>query len=881
MRRARVHLGGAARRRACATLLAVLCSLGCGVPVVGLGQGADGAGEEDRPADAASEGDAAADLGTDLEAGMEVSEPADAALDPGTQPEIQPGQDTEPDSDSDSAASLDADAAPGTDTPLDTDTDTDTDTEMAELGGADLPPPDAAPDAPPAPDADARPDAPPAADAASDLDSQVDTAPDADAQADAGPPPPCEPEGSLCDDGELCTAVGRCTGGLCVPVVPVACSEPAPCAASAPTCDPTTGLCAAPMLPDGAPCVPAGECALSGQCDAGACVPSAGPPVGPSDLWFTDVTDEAEIAWNAWSPSTLEGGGAFVDFDGDSLPDLVLTAFGTSAESPHASAWQNRGDGTFKDVSEAVGLAGLMLPLTGVASADIDNDGDADLLFTSRIGSRLFRNDGAAGFTDISVASGVADQAWSTAATFGDFDGDGLVDLYLGNYILVANYPKHTGWPNRLLRNLGGGVFEEVTQASGTAGKGATFAASFTDFDGDGDVDLMVCNDHGAFVEPDRLYRNDGPSADGTVFTEVSASLGADQAIYCMGIAAGDVDGDLRLDYYLSNLGANALLMGAGDDGFADMASPLGVLLAHEPCPPHFLLSAWGSGLHDFDGDGRLDLYVSQGFVPADEAIATAAVQPAALFTRAPGATAFLDVASWAGLQATEGYGRGAAFADYDRDGDLDILQVRANGLAHLFRNDGGAGHGWLGLHLVGRESHRDAIGARVVVRSGGVDRLREAHAQGSFGSSSSPELHVGLGASHTVERAQIRWPSGVRQELHGPAADTWHELIEPALLLEAVSVESAAPEVGVRVVAHVSRRAASPGPLEATLTLRTATSNLLLASPISVAPGPGSTVVIAVAVATVSPGDSLEIIVRIEDPAGAYDERVLSPADL
>lgn len=711
-------------------------------------------------------------------------------------------------------------------------------------------------------------------------ETQLETDAGRDGQADAPSPPPCAPEGSLCDDGDLCTAVGRCTGGLCIRVVPVVCSEPAPCAASAPVCDPCTGLCTAPPLADGSPCIPAGDCALSGLCAAGACVPSAEPPSAAADLWFTDVTGDAEIAWSAWSPSTLEGGGAFVDFDGDSLPDIVLTAFAASAESPHASAWRNRGDGTFEDVSQALGFGGIASPLTGVASADIDNDGDADLLFTSRSGSRLFRNDGGAGFVDISVASGVADQAWSTAAAFGDFDGDGLVDLYLGNYIVVAHFPNHTGWPNRLLRNLGGGVFEDVTQASGTAGKGATFAASFTDFDGDGDVDLLVCNDHGAFVEPDKLYRNDGPSAAGTVFTEVSATVGAGQAIYCMSIAAGDLDGDLRLDYYLSNLGANVLLMGAAG-GFVEMASPLGVALAHEPCPPHLLLSSWGSGAHDFDGDGRLDLYVSQGFLPADEAIATAPIQSAALFARAPGETRFTDVAPWAGLQATEGHGRGAAFADYDRDGDLDILQVRANGAAHLFRNDGGAGHGWLGLRLVGRESHRDAIGARVVVRSGGVDRLREATAQGSFGSSSIPEVHVGLGTSHAVQWAQIRWPSGVQQELHAPAADGWHEVIEPASLIAGVSVESAAPEPGVRVLVSVARRAAAAGPVEASVTVRTAMGDLPLASPVSVAPGPGSVVVVPVHIATVAPGDSLDLIVRIEDLAGAFDERSVTPGGL
>jgi hypothetical protein len=167
--------------------------------------------------------------------------------------------------------------------------------------------------------------------------------------------------------------------------------------------------------------------------------------LGALGLAFTDVTAASGIAWTAFSPSTLEGGGGFVDLDGDALPDVVTTAYGTSADSPHVGAYLNLGDGTFEDVTVALGLEVYGLAATSVTSADIDNDGDADLLFTARDGSRLFRNDGAAGFVDVSVASGVADQAWSAAAAFGDFDGDGWVDLYLGNYILVANYPAHTG----------------------------------------------------------------------------------------------------------------------------------------------------------------------------------------------------------------------------------------------------------------------------------------------------------------------------------------------------------------------------------------------------------------------------------------------------
>ncbi|MCB9789248.1 MAG: CRTAC1 family protein [Deltaproteobacteria bacterium] len=644
-----------------------------------------------------------------------------------------------------------------------------------------------------------------------------------------------------------------------------------PCDAEAPVCDPATGFCEASALPDGSVCDPAAKCSAAGHCSGGLCVDAEPAPAAAAGFAFTDVSQAANVVWNSWSPSTLEAGGAFVDLDGDALPDLLLTAFGTAAAAPHVAALLNQGDGSFEDRTEPLGLASVTSPLTGVAAADIDNDGDQDLVLTARTGTRLYRNDGAAGFVDVSVSSGVADGAWSTAAAFGDFDQDGLVDLYLGHYILIANYPYHTGWPNRLLHNLGGGVFEDVTEVSGTAGAGATLAALFSDVDDDGDLDLLVCNDHGAFVEPDRVYRNDGPGAAGTVFTEVSAALGADQAIYCMGIASGDLDGDLRLDYYLTNLGANRLLLG-GEGALTESAGPLGVALAAEPCPPHLLLTGWGVGMHDLDRDGRLDLFVSQGYVPADATIANAEFQALGILARAPGATEFVDVAPWLGLGEVSGRGRGAAFADYDGDGDLDVLQMYANGPARLLRNDGGVGAGWVGLRLRGRLGARDAIGARVWVRAGGVERLREAQGQGSFGSSSPLDVHVGLGASHEVERVRIRWPSGMWQELYGVAADAWHELVEPTVSIEGVAVGSGGTGAAAWLEVTVHNHGAAAA--QAALSVRYAPQGPADGLPVLAPLAPGQTQLLSVSLPAPPTGEPPSVIVRVEDASGAADER-------
>ena len=486
-----------------------------------------------------------------------------------------------------------------------------------------------------------------------------------------------------------------------------------------------------------------------------------------SPLLFNDVTSAVGITWVNFDPPggtalTMGAGGGFLDYDGDGLQDILLVG---GASTP--ALYRNLGNGMFADVTSAAGLA---LPPAGewymsVTVGDIDNDGDPDV-YLGRWGTNvMFRNNGDGTFSDVTdpVTAGAA---WTTSAAFGDYDRDGLLDLYVGNY--VANPVTPTGFPNRLLRNNGDGTFRDVSAATGVAGVGTTLAVSWSDWDGDGDVDLWVGNDFGSALVQNRLYRNDGPgpTPGSWQLVEVAQSQGANLGIFCMGIAGGDIDRDLDLDYYFTNIGRNVLLRNDGPQGFVDITTATGTENTYDPTTsnPPLLATSWGAGFFDFDRDGWLDLYVSDGWVPAAGNIVNGSRTPNVLFHHDGAAMTYTDV-SVAGGVAHQGIGRAAAFADYDRDGDVDILQVNVNGPPLLLRNDSPAPGEWLKVKTTGRLSPRDAVGARVQLDFGSFSLLREVKRNFSYQASSDPTLHFGFGTETVVRRLSARWPSGITQE--------------------------------------------------------------------------------------------------------------------
>ena len=505
-----------------------------------------------------------------------------------------------------------------------------------------------------------------------------------------------------------------------------------------------------------------------------------------SPIAFTDVTTAVGIDWRQIESRFMMGaGGAFLDYDGDGWQDVLL-----SGGDSTPTLYRNLNGTSFQRVEHTAFPRSPSQPYICVTVGDIDNDGDPDLFFGRFGPNLLFRNDGGGVFTDITTpALRGALSEFTTTAAFGDYDSDANLDLYIGNYItLPSTYPRHRPTPNELHRGHGDGTFTDVTTPT-LAGAGTALATAWTDFDSDGDVDIFVGNDFGAFVEPNQIYRNDGPAASGTAwaFSSVSRQLNEDVGIFCMGIAIGDIDRDLDFDYYVTNLGRNVLLRNDGS-GFVDITTTTRTELTFDPntSSPVLFATSWGTGFHDFDNDGWLDLYVSNGHIPAGAEIANGRQTANTVFRHDGPSLTFTELP----LHLDRGVGRGAAFADYDKDGDVDVLQVNVGGAPVLMRNDSPQPGHWFASRLHGRVSNRDALGARVDLDVGAFVAAREVSRNYSFEASSSPRLHFGFGNAPRIRSATVRWPSGIEQQLYDLQVDTLAEWNEPIVTVEQARVQ-------------------------------------------------------------------------------------------
>jgi hypothetical protein len=521
--------------------------------------------------------------------------------------------------------------------------------------------------------------------------------------------------------------------------------------------------------------------------------PSPTPPRPSGPIEFTDVTAEAGVRFKhnsgafgkKYLPETIGAGCAFFDYDNDGWQDIFLVNSMDWPENKKRKSfpalYRNNKDGTFTDVTHQVGL-GVEIYGIGVAVADYDNDGNDDLYITAVGPNRLFRNLGGK-FADVTTRAGVGDPGFSTAASWFDFDNDGKLDLFVGNYVewspetdkhctLDGNNKSYCtpqtykGQSPTLYRNRGNGSFENVTVRSGlTDAPGKTLGVALLDYDSDGWLDLFIAND----TEPNNLYRNNrnGTFTDNGIIAGVAFSE-AGTARAGMGVDAADYDGSGKQSVVIGNFTNEriALYHNDGSGLFTDeaAASGIGRMSAQSLTFACFFF--------DYDLDGLLDIFAANGHVSDDISVVQPTVkyaQPPHLF-RNRGRKKFEEVTAKLGRALTRAIvGRGAAYGDFDNDGDLDLLVTTSNGPARLLRNDNANQNDLLRVKTIGVRSNRNGIGARVVAKtSKGKTLFGMVRTGSSYCSQSELPLTFGLGAPEegTTLSLEITWPGNQKETI-------------------------------------------------------------------------------------------------------------------
>ena len=513
-----------------------------------------------------------------------------------------------------------------------------------------------------------------------------------------------------------------------------------------------------------------------------------------ADVQFVNVTAEAGIHFKHTNgakggyhlPEMFGAGGAFVDYDNDGDLDLFLVNSGDFSDSNLTSVlYRNNGDSTFTDVTAVAGVGNAGNYGQGVACGDYDNDGYPDLYVTNFGANVLYHNNRDGTFSDVTRGADVADTLWSSSATFFDYNRDGYLDLYVVNYLdysLDTPYPPcgegeirsychpkyFKGVPDRLYQNCGDGTFADITESAGISdigghfqGKGLGVVAA--DFNNDGASDLYIAND----VPPNYLFNNRGDGTCEEIGLLAGCAYSADGIEQAgMGVDAGDYNGDGFLDIFVTNFSyeTNALYRNNGDETFTDVTYE-----AHLG-DASYRFVGFGGGFFDYDNDGHPDLFVANGHIFENIAQTTDMVtytQPDQLFHNNGDGT-FAE----ASFNHRKSVSRGAIFGDYDNDGDIDLVVTQLNGRAELFRNEGGNRRNWIRIKLVGTISNRDGVGARIILTAGEDMRIQERHAGSSYLCSNDPRVFFGLGDHTTINRLEIRWPSGIVQVLENIKAN-------------------------------------------------------------------------------------------------------------
>ena len=520
-----------------------------------------------------------------------------------------------------------------------------------------------------------------------------------------------------------------------------------------------------------------------------------------SAVRFVDVARSAGITFehnNAASAEkylieTMGSGCGWIDFDQDGLLDLYLVnGAATNAYKPArplcSALYRNNGDGTFADVTEKAGVGAEGLFGMGVAVGDFDNDGFPDLFVCGYGRCILYHNNGNGTFTDVTSRAGVANAGrWASSAAWFDYDNDGRLDLVIANYVdwsLQRNFycgdrgPGMRSYchpddfnpePATLFHNNGDGTFTDVSKSSGVGVKPGNGLGVVTfDYDNDGWQDIFIANDH----MPNSLFHN---NRNGT-FTELGylagVAVSADGQFEAgMGADAADTSNNRRMDLVVTHLDMQLarLYQNLGDGTFEDATTRSKLSYST------FHMSEFGTKFFDYDNDGWRDLFMANGHVLDNIQRYHAEVsyaEPKLMF-RNTGAGIFENVSDQLGADfVLPRVSRGAAVADFDNDGDLDILVNNCGQAPQLLRNDGGNRNHWLEILLMGTKSNRDGVGARVKLVAGDLVLYDQRKGGMSYQSAQDPRLHFGLGQRTKIDSIEVQWPSGIQTKVADVESD-------------------------------------------------------------------------------------------------------------
>ena len=533
-------------------------------------------------------------------------------------------------------------------------------------------------------------------------------------------------------------------------------------------------------------------------------VQAADPPQSPIHFSFQPIAfslDSCESP-QRHSPETMAGGVAIFDYDNDGKLDIFFTngADINTQKKDSPKYWNrlfhNNGDGTFTDVTKKAGLAGTGYD-TGVAIGDYDNDGFEDIFVGGVHRNTLYHNNGDGTFTDVTEKAGLAQPdtkygpLWSVGAAWVDVNNDGLLDLFIVNYMLWdgghepdckfngrAEYchPRfYKETPSQLLLNKGNGTFVDISEQSGirtALGKG--MGVGVADYDGDGLPDIFVANDklfNFLFHNQGNLHFEERAFETGVALPEHGNLISG------MGVGFQDLNNDGLPDIVLVALDNETfpIYLNNGKKGFTEITARSGMTPLTNP------MAGYSPNIADFDNDGWKDIFVSRGHVQSPDMASRLQIdQPNTVFRNLDG-TKFVALTEEAGFTAQPPRRhRGSAFGDLNHDGKLDVVATALSAPAEIWMNDGPDHHHWLEIKLQGTNSNRDGIGARIRLTAGGQSQYYFVSTASGYGSSSAGPVHFGLGEAKVADEVEIRWPSGTKQTLKNVDADRILQVAEP-----------------------------------------------------------------------------------------------------